>query len=74
MVERSRRSVGATIGRRRGRVRRGRGRQPRRRHPPRQADKGGGYCVFNDVAVAARLMQAEWHRRHGAPCRGCAWR
>ncbi len=26
------------------------------------ADKGGGYCVFNDVAVAARLMQAEWHR------------
>jgi hypothetical protein len=30
------------------------------------ADKGSGYCVFNDVAVAARLMQAEWHR-HGAP-------
>jgi len=28
------------------------------------ADKGGGYCVFNDVAVAARLMQAEWHRLH----------
>jgi acetoin utilization deacetylase AcuC-like enzyme len=26
------------------------------------ADKGGGYCVFNDTAVAARLMQAEWHR------------
>jgi len=26
------------------------------------ADKGSGYCVFNDVAVAARLMQAEWHR------------
>jgi len=25
--------------------------------------KGSGYCVFNDVAVAARLMQAEWHRR-----------
>jgi acetoin utilization deacetylase AcuC-like enzyme len=29
------------------------------------ADKGSGYCVFNDVAVAARLMQAEWHRRRG---------
>jgi acetoin utilization deacetylase AcuC-like enzyme len=33
------------------------------------AHKGSGYCVFNDVAVAARLMQAEWHRagrgRHG---------
>ena len=28
------------------------------------ADKGSGYCVFNDVAVAARLMQAEWHRSH----------
>jgi acetoin utilization deacetylase AcuC-like enzyme len=28
------------------------------------AHKGSGYCVFNDVAVAARLMQAEWHRRH----------
>jgi acetoin utilization deacetylase AcuC-like enzyme len=26
------------------------------------ADKGGGFCVFNDVAVAARLMQAEWAR------------
>jgi acetoin utilization deacetylase AcuC-like enzyme len=26
-------------------------------------DRGSGYCVFNDVAVAARLMQAEWHRR-----------
>ena len=29
------------------------------------ADKGGGFCVFNDAAVAARLMQAEWARRHG---------
>ena len=27
------------------------------------AHKGSGYCVFNDVAVAARLMQAEQHRR-----------
>ena len=27
------------------------------------ADKGSGFCVFNDVAVAARLMQAE-HARH----------
>jgi acetoin utilization deacetylase AcuC-like enzyme len=30
------------------------------------ADRGGGWCVFNDVAVAARLMQAEWHRHHRA--------
>ena len=28
------------------------------------ADKGSGFCVFNDVAVAARLMQAEHSRRH----------
>jgi acetoin utilization deacetylase AcuC-like enzyme len=28
------------------------------------ADKGSGFCVFNDVAVAARLMQAEHARRH----------
>ncbi len=27
------------------------------------ADKGSGFCVFNDSAVAARLMQAEWARR-----------
>ena len=25
--------------------------------------RSGGFCVFNDTAVAARLMQAEWHRR-----------
>ena len=28
------------------------------------ADKGSGFCVFNDSAVAARLMQAEWARLH----------
>ena len=28
------------------------------------AHKGGGFCVFNDSAVAARLMQAEWARLH----------
>jgi acetoin utilization deacetylase AcuC-like enzyme len=31
------------------------------------ADKGGGFCVFNDFAVAARLMQAEWARQRRAP-------
>jgi acetoin utilization deacetylase AcuC-like enzyme len=30
------------------------------------AARGSGYCVFNDVAVAARLMQAERHRTHRA--------
>ena len=28
------------------------------------AHKGGGFCVFNDSVVAARLMQAEWARLH----------
>ena len=28
------------------------------------ADKGSGFCVFNDFAVAARLMQAEHARSH----------
>ena len=32
------------------------------------ADRGSGFCVFNDVAVAARAMQAEWGRR-GESCR-----
>jgi acetoin utilization deacetylase AcuC-like enzyme len=30
------------------------------------ADKGGGFCVFNDFAVTARLMQSEWGRKHGS--------
>ena len=33
------------------------------------AHKGSGFCVFNDSAVAARLMQAEWARQH----RQTAW-
>ena len=30
------------------------------------SDKGSGFCVFNDVAVTARLMQAEWRRQFKA--------
>jgi acetoin utilization deacetylase AcuC-like enzyme len=26
------------------------------------ADRGGGFCVFNDLAVTARVSQAEWGR------------
>ena len=29
------------------------------------ATKGGGFCVFNDLAVTARVLQAEWARQHG---------
>jgi acetoin utilization deacetylase AcuC-like enzyme len=33
------------------------------------AQRGGGFCVFNDAAVAARLMQAEQGRRQRQPLR-----
>jgi acetoin utilization deacetylase AcuC-like enzyme len=74
MVERSRRSAGATIAAARVAL----GLQEGTPGKPEgvaanmaggthhaSADKGGGFCVFNDAAVAARLMQAEWARRHG---------
>jgi acetoin utilization deacetylase AcuC-like enzyme len=65
MAERARRSVGATIAAARAALIEGQGVAANlaggTHHA--QADKGSGYCVFNDVAVAARLMQAEWHRR-----------
>jgi acetoin utilization deacetylase AcuC-like enzyme len=64
MAERARRSVGATISAARAALIGGEGVAANlaggTHHA--QADKGSGYCVFNDAAVAARLMQAEWHR------------
>jgi acetoin utilization deacetylase AcuC-like enzyme len=66
MVERSRRSVGATIGAARTALLAGEGVAANLAGGTHHAyaHKGSGYCVFNDVAVAARLMQAEWHRHH----------
>jgi acetoin utilization deacetylase AcuC-like enzyme len=66
MVERSRRSVGATIAAARSALREGVAANLAGGTHHAYADKGSGYCVFNDVAVAARLMQAEWHRRRRA--------
>ena len=66
MVERSRRSVGATIAAARIALREGIAANLAGGTHHAYADKGGGYCVFNDVAVAARLMQAEWHRHKRA--------
>ncbi len=65
MVERSRRSVGATIAAARAALFDGEGVAANLAGGTHHAyaHKGSGYCVFNDVAVAARLMQAEWHRR-----------
>ena len=64
MVERSRRSVGATILAARAALATGVAANVAGGTHHATADKGGGYCVFNDAAVAARLMQAEWHRLH----------
>ncbi|MFO1219865.1 MAG: histone deacetylase [Burkholderiaceae bacterium] len=63
LVERSRRSVGATIGAARAALAEGVALQLAGGSHHAHADRGSGYCVFNDVAVAARLMQAEMHRR-----------
>lgn len=63
MVERSRRSVGATIAAARWALQQGVAANLAGGTHHALADRGSGFCVFNDVAVAARLMQAEWARR-----------
>lgn len=65
MVERSRRSVGATVAAARDAMAaQGVAANLAGGTHHAYADKGSGFCVFNDVAVAARLMQAEWARQH----------
>jgi len=62
MAERARRSVGATIAACRVALREGVAANIAGGTHHAYADKGGGFCVFNDAAVAARLMQAEHAR------------
>jgi acetoin utilization deacetylase AcuC-like enzyme len=71
MVERSRRSTGATIGACRAALIDGVAVNLAGGTHHAHADKGQGYCVFNDAAVSARLMQAEAARggRKGAGLR-----
>jgi acetoin utilization deacetylase AcuC-like enzyme len=65
MVERSRRSVGATVAAARDAMAaQGVAANLAGGTHHAYAHKGTGFCVFNDVAVAARLMQAEWTRQH----------
>jgi acetoin utilization deacetylase AcuC-like enzyme len=77
MAERARRSVGATVAA--ARVALGLGQQGQEQVQGVAANmaggthhayahKGGGFCVFNDVAVTARLMQAEWARQFKNTC------
>lgn len=59
LVERSRRSVGGTIAACRAALQDGIAANLAGGTHHAYADHGEGYCVFNDVAVAARAMQAE---------------
>ncbi len=59
MVERSRRSTGATIGACRAALAEGVAVNLAGGTHHASADRGEGFCCFNDAAVAARLMQAE---------------
>lgn len=62
MVERARRSVGATICAARAALADGVAMQLAGGTHHAHADRGAGFCLFNDTAVAARLMQVEAHR------------
>ena len=59
MVERSRRSVGATIAAARTALDEGVSANLAGGTHHSFADRGEGYCVFNDVAVAARVLQRD---------------
>ncbi|AOY93700.1 histone deacetylase [Cupriavidus sp. USMAA2-4] len=59
MVERSRRSAGASIAACRAALADGIAVNLAGGTHHAYADKGGGFCVFNDAAIAARALQAE---------------
>ncbi|MCV2357544.1 histone deacetylase [Paucibacter sp. TC2R-5] len=65
MAARSRHSVGASIAAARAALQEGVAANMAGGTHHAFADRGSGYCVFNDVAVAAKLMQAEWREQHG---------
>ncbi|MEY4439542.1 MAG: hypothetical protein RIQ36_1006 [Pseudomonadota bacterium] len=69
MVERSRRSAGATVMAARTALFGAQGVAANLAGGTHHAyaDRGSGFCVFNDAAVATRLMQAEWGRTHKQP-------
>lgn len=67
MAERARRSVGATVAASRIALKEGIAGNLAGGTHHSYAHKGSGFCVFNDVAVAARLMQVEWARARGRP-------
>ena len=66
LVERSRRSVGGTLGAARAALEDGTAANLAGGTHHAFADRGEGFCVFNDVAVAARAVQAEGRARRVA--------
>jgi acetoin utilization deacetylase AcuC-like enzyme len=66
MVERSRRSAGATIAACRAAIEEGVAVNLAGGTHHAFADHGEGFCIFNDSAIAARLMQAERRVKHVA--------
>ena len=67
MAERARRSVGASVAAARVALTEGLAGNLAGGTHHAYADKGGGFCVFNDIAVTARLMQAEAGRLRRKP-------
>lgn len=63
MADRARRSVGATIAAARTALTEGIAANLAGGTHHAYADKGGGFCVFNDLAVASRVTQAHWGRQ-----------
>jgi len=66
MVERSRRSVGATVAAARTALDEGIAVNLAGGTHHSFADRGEGFCVFNDVAVATRVLQRDQHARRVA--------
>ena len=65
MAQRARHSVGATIAAARIALAEGLAGNIAGGTHHSYADKGGGFCVFNDIAVAARQLQTEsWHLKN----------
>ena len=60
MVERARRSVGATLAATHAAIRAGAAANLAGGTHHAFADRGEGFCVFNDVAVAARMLQRDY--------------
>lgn len=67
MAERARRSVGATIAACRAALQEGVAANIAGGTHHAYPDRGGGFCVFNDAAVAARLVQVEEARLRRRP-------